>query len=247
MEESKLVTERKSAQGKREATRRQGRPLATENGIGRQRLVDAARELLRTMPPSKLTSNLIAEAVGADRGLIRYYFGTMSELLAEVARQLSLDLVASLTKASSGPGTASERLRRRIREFVQYEFMNPAMHPLYTEQILSGKARSAAETISSIATQGHESLREIIELGRSKGEFRDDFDIRLLDIAIVGLCEFVVVGRPILGAWLRDGEDSDRLLDRYGDFVADLVIGGISLQKTTAPRKSHTATVSNTD
>lgn len=234
-----MVTERKGAQRKRETTRRQGRPSASEDGIGRQRLVEAARELLRTVPPSKLTSGQIAEAVNADRGLIRYYFGTMSELLAEVARQLSQDLVASLAKASSGPGTASARLRRRIREFVQYEFMNPALHPLYTEQILSGKARSAAKIIRAIATQGHESLLEIIELGQRTGEFRDDFDIRLLDIAIVGLCEFVVVGRPILGAWLHDEEDSVRLPALYGDFVADLVIGGISRQKPAATRKSR--------
>ena len=84
------------------------------------------------MPPSKLTSGQIAKAVNADRGLVRYYFGTMSELLAEVARQLSQDLVSSLARASAGPGDASLRLRQRIREFVQYEFMNPALHPLYT-------------------------------------------------------------------------------------------------------------------
>lgn len=226
-----MSVERDGAQRKRAARRRQGRPLASEDGIGRQRLVDAARELLRTVPPTKLTSSQIAKAVGADRGLVRYYFGTMSELLTEVARQLSHDLVTSLANASAGPGTASDRLRRRVREFVQYELMNPALHPLYTEQILSGKARSAAETIRTTASEGHASLREIIELGRSRGEFRDDFDIRLLDIAIVGLCEFIVVGRPILGAWLRDGEDSARLLALYGDFVADLVLGGIKKKR----------------
>lgn len=241
-----MFVEREGAPRKRGTRRRQGRPLASEDGIGRQRLVDAARELLRTVPPSKLTSGRVAKAVSANRGLIRYYFGTMSELLAEVARQLSQDLVASLAKASSGPGTASTRLRRRIREFVKYEFMNPALHPLYTEQILSGKARSAAETIRTTATQGHASLREIIEFGRRTGEFRDDFDIRLLDIAIVGLCEFVVVGRPILGAWLHDDEDSARLLALYGDFVADLVIGGIIKKKRTAPRKSRAVTSGET-
>jgi len=215
----------------RKAKRRQGRPLASEDGVGRQRLVDAARELLRTMPPGKLTSGRIARAAAADRGLVRYYFGTMSGLLAEVARQLSRDLVAALAEASAGPGTASTRLRRRIREFVRYEFMNPALHPLYTEQILSGKARSAAETIRTTAIQGHASLREIIELGRRTGEFRDNFDIRLLDIAIVGLCDLIVVGRPILGAWLRDREDIADLLALYGDFVADLVINGIVRKK----------------
>ena len=227
-----MIAESKGTKRKSETGRRQGRPLASEDGIGRQRLVDAAREVLRTVPPHKLTSGQVAEVAGGHRGLIRYYFGTMSELLAEVARQLSQDLVASLAKASAGPGTASARLRRRIREFVKYELLNPALHPLYTEQILSGKARAAAETIRTVATQGHESLEEIIELGRRTGEFRDDFDVRLLDIAIIGLCEFIVVGRPILEAWMHGAQDSGRLMARYGDFVADLVIGGLA-----APRR----------
>lgn len=211
----------------RTARRRQGRPSAAEDGIGGQRLIDAARKLLRTLPPAKLTSSRIAAAAGADRALVRYYFGTMPELLAEVARQLSHDLVVSLGKASAGPGTASMRLRRRIREFVRYELANPALHPLYAEQILSGKARAATKTIRDTAAIGHASFREIIEVGQRSGEFRDDFDIRLLDIAIIGLCEFIVVGRPILQGWLGKEEGIADLLDLYGDFVADLVLGGI--------------------
>jgi len=224
----KVTNERKIA-------RRQGRPSASEDGIGRQRLVDAARDLLRTLPPAKLTSGQVARAAGADRGLVRYYFGNMSELLAEVARQLSRDLIAYLAVASAGPGTASTRLKQRVSEFVKYEFANPALHPLYSEQILSGKARSAADTIRTSAVEGHASLREIIELGRRSGEFRTDFDIRLLDIAIIGLCEFIMVSRPILATWLTDGEDIMDLLARYGDFIADLVLHGISAANGQKP------------
>ncbi len=183
---------------------------------------------MRTLPPTKLTSGKVAKAAGADRGLVRYYFGTMPELLAEVARQLSRDLIDTLAVASAGPGKASTRLRRRIREFVRYELANPALHPLYTDQILSGKSRVAAGTIRTTAARGHASFREVIEFGQKNGEFRAGLDLRLLDIAIVGLCEFIVVGRPILEAWLADGEDVTELLGRYGDFVADLVIDGIA-------------------
>lgn len=68
-------------------------------------------------------------------------------------------------------------------------------------------------------------------------EFRDDFDLRLLDIAIVGLCEFIVAGRPILESWLAPDEKVDDLLLLYRDFVADLVIRGIS-KKHRADRGS---------
>lgn len=114
---------------------------------------------------------------------------------------------------------------------MRYELANPALHPLYAAQILSGKAEGARETLDSVAAEGHASLRLIIADGRRSGELRDDFDARLLDIAIIGLCEFIVVGRPILDGWTARGENSDELVKKYADFVVDLVIRGIIARK----------------
>jgi AcrR family transcriptional regulator len=207
--------------------RRKGRP-SVEAAVGRQKLIDSTRELLRTIPPARLTSNDIARAVGGDRALVRYYFGTMANLLSEVASQLSAGLVTSLSDASKVGGSATGRLRSRIQQFVRYELENPALHPLYTEQLLSDRSVPTRKIVRRIASEGHVSFMAIIEEGRRSGEFRKDFDIRLLDIAIVGLCEFIVVGQPILEAWLSPGERVSDLLTHYADFVADLVVNGIS-------------------
>ena len=120
-------------------TRRSGRPSAKDENVGPQKLVEAARELLQTVAPAKLTAGQVAKAAGADRALIRYYFGSMPNLLAEVAAQLSRGLVTGLAEASNGNDGALARLSRRIHEFVRYELANPALHPLYGQQILSGK------------------------------------------------------------------------------------------------------------
>lgn len=221
-------THKKNKASKKRTTRRKGRPSTDDAGVGRQKLIDAARELLRSIPPARLTSNDIARVSGGDRALVRYYFGTMPNLLAEVAGELSAGLVENLSKASARSGSATVRLRRRIREFVRYELENPALHPLYTEQFLTDQSESARRIVRRIASDGHASFRAIIEDGRRSGEFRRDFDIRLLDIAIVGLCEFIVVGQPMLEAWLAPSEKVNELIALYGDFVADLVINGVS-------------------
>ena len=131
-------------------TRRTGRPSAKDENVGPQKLVEAARELLQTVAPAMLTAGQVAKAAGADRALIRYYFGSMSNLLGEVAAQLSRGLVTTLSEASSGEDSALERLKRRIHEFVRYEVANPALHPLYAQQILSGKAPGAKKTLESV-------------------------------------------------------------------------------------------------
>jgi len=97
---------------------------------------------------------------------------------------------------------------------VHYELENPALHPLYTEQLLSDQSVPARKIVRRIASEGHVSFEAIIKEGRRSGEFRKDFDVRLLDIAIVGLREFIVVGQPILEAWLSAGERMEDLRRR---------------------------------
>jgi hypothetical protein len=113
-------------------------------------------------------------------------------------------------------------------EFIRYELANPALHPLYAQQILSGKAPGARRTLESVAAEGHATLRQIVMDGRRNGEFRNDFDPRLLDIAIIGLCEFIVVGRPLLAAWTTTEEQSSTLLQEYSNFVVDMILRGIA-------------------
>jgi AcrR family transcriptional regulator len=208
--------------------RRSGRPSVNDENVGPQKLIDAARRLLQTVPPTNLTAGQVAKAAGVDRALIRYYFGSMSNLLSEVATQLSRGLVASLAEASKGDDGALARLERRVHEFIRYELANPALHPLYAQQILSGRARGAKQTLESVAAEGHATLRQIVADGRRSGELRDDFDERLLDVAIIGLCEFIVVGRPLLDAWTTAKERSSDLLREYANFVGDLLIRGIA-------------------
>ena len=136
-----------------------------------------------------------------------------------------------MEKASSGPGSPTDRLKHRIREFVRYELANPALHPLYTEKISNRKSGPPRGIVNRIAAKGHESFREIILDGQRTGEFRRDFDIRHLDIAIIGLAEFIVVGQPIVEAWLAAGEEFRDLVDSYGEFVADMVLRGIGSGK----------------
>jgi TetR/AcrR family transcriptional regulator len=211
--------------------RRTGRPSAEDENIGPQKLVDAARKLLQTVPPTNLTAGQVAQAAGVHRALIRYYFGSMPNLLAEVASQLSRGLVASLAEASRGDDSAMTRLKRRVHEFIRYELENPALHPLYAQQILSGKARGAKQTLESVAAEGHGTLKQIIADGRKSGEIRGDFDERLLDFAIIGLCEFIVVGRPLLTAWTTADEQSSDLFQKYADFVVELLAQGVASRR----------------
>ena len=194
--------------------RRTGRPACYEEAVGRQKLLDAARKLLQTVGPLKLTSGQVARRRPAPDWVWS-------------AITLGRCRICSLRWPVSSPMNLSPISHRRRRGMMEQShglsgaFTNlcatssriPALHPLYA-RTLSGKAEGARETLDSVAAEGHASLRLIIADGRRSGELRDDFDARLLDIAIIGLCEFIVVGRPILDGWTARGENSDELVKK---------------------------------
>lgn len=68
--------------------RGKGRPTAAASGVGRDMLIQAARDLLQELPPAQVTSTAIAKRAGSDPALVRYYFGNRENLLFEVAKQI---------------------------------------------------------------------------------------------------------------------------------------------------------------
>ena len=230
------------------AARRQGRPSAVEIGIGRRKLIDAALQVLRTVPLDQLTASQVARAAGGDRALVRYYFGTLSALIAEALEEAlekySAELYARLAQASSGPGSPALRLRRRVIEFVRFQLENPATHRLFNDQIVNAQTPWGRRIRDRNWKRAVAGLNALIAEGRAAGEFRPDVDARLLAIAIVGLSAVIVRATAVLKVLSEQGEDLAGLVDAYAELAADLVTRGIAPRRSTrqaSPRRASRA------
>ena len=63
------------------------RRIGSEESATRERLLDAAEELLRTQGHSAVTVRRVAEQARLKRQLVHYYFRSMEELFVEVLRR----------------------------------------------------------------------------------------------------------------------------------------------------------------
>ena len=65
-----------------------GRPAIGVNTVGPAALIDAACDLLKTMPPEKVTRAAVARHANVNPALINYHFKDRSILLRAAARTL---------------------------------------------------------------------------------------------------------------------------------------------------------------
>ncbi|MGE3932655.1 MAG: TetR/AcrR family transcriptional regulator [Rhodospirillaceae bacterium] len=215
----------KTAAGMR--PRRRGRPTPMENGAGRTRLIAATRELLRTVPPPKLTRQDVAAAAGVDPALVRYYFGSLSALLTEALKEQIEELRVVMAALAREKGTPAERLRRRVAALVRFLAENPAYHQLFVEQIVYGEGEWAAASRARVTRIAFGEWTSILDDGRADGTLREDVDARLFYVAMLGACEFFVRGSPLFRELFPGGTGRADLLTAYSEFLADFALHGI--------------------
>ncbi|ERL65631.1 TetR/AcrR family transcriptional regulator [Schleiferilactobacillus shenzhenensis] len=77
-----------------------------------QNILHAAQKLFMTRGFLNVTTRAIAEAAHVQQPLIYHYFGTKEQLYLAVVGQVSQEMAALITQATSGPGSFAVKLER---------------------------------------------------------------------------------------------------------------------------------------
>ena len=216
--------------------RGQGRPAGSANGVGEDALIGAARKLMNNKPPAELTRLEVAESVGVDPALIRYYFKDMDGLLVAVLKQMLVESSVVIQSSKEIRGTPEEKLRRRIETFIDFGAANPGSHDLFVRYIIYGETKWAAEKRREITKAGFADLKTLVDEGRAEGLFRDDFDERFLYILFFAASSFFFRTAGPIFPQLFDAKASPRKLAKpYSAFMTDILLTGIEQKGRTKP------------
>ncbi len=219
---TKVAGTRKKAES---APRQKGRPRSNAPKIGSEKVVDTARRLLRQPRPLQISRSEVAKAAGVDEKLVRYYFEKYEDLLDQVTDASIADLEKVMTEASKPQKKASQVVRSRVNALIDFLAENPTFFKLLVDRVYSVTGKAARTRLEELNTRAYERHLGAIQAGRKAGEFRDDFDPRLLYIAIVGMSEFFTTGRPVVEFIF--GENADQVRGRYEKFVFELIMKGV--------------------
>lgn len=213
--------------------RSQGRPNKGTPAVGREVLISATRELMKSMPPGQITRLDIARAAGVDPALIRYYFGDKSALLVAAVLQAGSELRERQARGYAEGTSARDKIRRRIFILLETLYQDPSLHHLIIERIIHSKSKPARRLRDDLVYRTCDELAAVIEEGVAAGEFRR-VDHRHLFLATVGACSFPMAERPLF-AELMGGRTSEADLHAYAEFVSDMILDGLVLRKQAKP------------
>lgn len=217
----------KGAPGNGAATRSKGRP-AGKRGIGKEFLVDKTAELLRTVPPEKLSLSMAARHAGVHLTLFKYYFTDRTRLLVDVARTLSVQLGDDVAALETEGLNAMQRLRIRVDTMADFFFANPYYRRLMVEIIGDDSDPLATELINIWMTKTLDIYRGIIDAGVSEGVLRP-IDPYYTFIAMMALCEqFQHAARLAPDEVTGKGVSREDAAAQYKAYVYDLMMHGIA-------------------
>jgi len=212
-----VTVARKSAKA-----RRQGRPTI-KGSVGRDALVEAARQALKTKSPAEITLAVIAQVAGVDRALIRYYFGRLDDLLAAAAVEITKDLRSRLAGLINQRGSTRSRLERRIEVYLDLFRDNPNYHRLVVDHVYRHDSEDK-RVVLRLLGQSVEELDDLLREGVQSGEFRA-VDRRMVQIAIGAICEFFFSAHPVVQAILGGASAASTSPPAFAQSVATLIVG----------------------
>lgn len=233
----------KKAAGKKVArkpaakTRSIGRP-AGQRRIGKQFLIEKTVDLLRAVPPEKLSLSMAARHANVHLTLFKYYFTDRTRLLVDVARTLTMSLgdsVAAIETAAELP--APERFRIRVDAMVDFFFINPFYHRLMMEIIGDDNDPLATELISVWMTKTVDIYRSIVESGVAEGSLRP-IDPYFAFVAIMGLCEqYQHASRFAEQTTQGQRKARSNTAADYKAFVYDMIMHGFGAEKANGAKR----------
>jgi AcrR family transcriptional regulator len=214
---------------KQKKTRGIGRPT-NKGSIGKEVLIEKTAQLLRTVPPEKLSLTAAAQAANVHLTLLKYYFQDRTRLLTEVARHLTVTLGKRVEAAEDDRPAPPERLRIRIDAMVDFYVENPFYHRLMVEIIAETEDPLAAELINHWMSRTLEIYRGIMADGVQQGSLRP-LDVSFTYLAMMGLCEQFHHSLRLFGDRATERADAAK---RYKAFLYDFVFNGIGTRSASA-------------
>jgi TetR/AcrR family transcriptional regulator len=210
---------------KTKVQRGKGRPQTADQTVGRDALIQATIELLKTTSHEKINRLEVARFAGVDPRLIRYYFGNMTALFAEVAVQIARSFRDQIADKPQG-ASAKYRLEVRIRRHVELFLLYPHHAALVAETIYVDGNSAVREGWHDVVRQSLKQLDEIVNDEKDGNRLRA-VEHRYLQLVIVGASQIFANSSGLLSIMFDRPLSPTKRKEEFIAFLTDILLNGL--------------------
>jgi len=204
-----------------------------DDGATRERILDAARQVLADRGTAGARTQEIADTAGVNKALIHYYFRT-KEALAEAVFQRELAaLLQPVLRTLGSPLPLEEKVRTvvglyldKLSAFPQlpgYVLAEIHFHPERLDDFFAAAVGSLPEVAMAPV---FEALRRQIDQASASGEIRPISPPQFM-VNLISLCVFPFAARPLLTRVTGGETGFDALISERRDTLADFFLMGL--------------------
>jgi AcrR family transcriptional regulator len=163
-------------------------------GIGaetRERIVDAAAEVMETLGLARATTKQIARTAGYSEATLYKHFDSKIELFLTVLDERLPGLVGLLTRLpdEAGQGVVAERLEQvAIHATRFYERVFPMLASLFAEPAVLARYRESLAAVGAGPHQANEALAAYLRAERELGRIDASIDPEAGAAMLLGAC-----------------------------------------------------------
>jgi AcrR family transcriptional regulator len=200
-------------------------PRANAGTPTRQRIVDAAEHLMRTIGLARATTKEIARAAGCSEAALYKHFTGKEELFVAVLQERLPGLGSLLAELGEDPGdrTTEESLAEIARTAVLfYESSFPIAASLFAEPALLRRHREALHALDAGPHTPLRALTRYLRAELAHGRIRADADPGAAAALLLGACYQRAFLRHFMGE-----QDAVQPVDEFAAALARTVARGI--------------------
>ena len=159
--------------------------------VTRERIVDAAAEVMETLGLARATTKQIASTAGYSEATLYKHFESKVELFLAVLAERLPDLVGLLTRLpdKTGHGVVAEHLQEVATRAIRfYERVFPMVASIFAEPAVLARYRAALAAIGAGPHQANEALAAYLGAERELGRVDASVDPEAGAAMLLGAC-----------------------------------------------------------
>lgn len=214
----------------------QARPKKIKSELTRDAIMQNALKLFDRRGFANTSLDEIARETGVKREAIYYYFSNRAEILLNIIRPQSEDLVESLRQIVAAQATFEQKLHRAVRNHLERFDRHCLEMTVTLRDVYLEDAKDVRREMAKIWRAYETMWTELIEEGVRRGECADMGDPKMVAFGILGMCNW-------LARWYdpKKGVAVEELVATYFNMLAFGLLTPTARPRRAAATRARTA------